>query len=68
MYTSVLGTARFAKEPTVRKIKEVDLQKLSEDLWMSDQSTVISGSNMSLRSMTVKEKIIITVGISLRIN
>ncbi|XP_019699980.1 uncharacterized protein LOC105189727 [Harpegnathos saltator] len=63
------GTARFTKEPTVRSINDIDLEKLSEDLWMSDRSAVISGSNMNLRNMSIKEKVIVyNVANSLNIN
>lgn len=67
-HVCVLGTARFTKEPVVQNINNVDIKKLSEDLWMSDQSTVIFGSNMSLQSMIIDERVIITVRISSRID
>lgn len=63
MYTPILGTARFGKEPTVHNIKNVNLEELSENLWMSDQNTIISGSNIYLRNMFIKAKVFIKVRI-----
>ncbi|XP_014469815.1 PREDICTED: uncharacterized protein LOC106741904 [Dinoponera quadriceps] len=53
------GTATFTKEPTVQNVKNVNLKRLSENLWMSDQNTVISGINLSLENMSMKDRVVI---------
>jgi hypothetical protein len=63
---SILGSVEFLKEPTVQNINDVNLEQLSKDLWMADQNTVISSSNMNITNMTLAADVIILVRILLK--
>lgn len=67
MYTSVLGSVEFLKEPTVLNINYMNLERLSKDLWMADQNTVISGNNMNITNMTLEAAVTMHVRILLKI-
>lgn len=63
VYASISGTARFEKEPTVQNVKNVNLKKLSEDLWMLNQDTILSGSNMNVKNMTIRANVTANVSV-----
>ncbi|XP_024888654.1 uncharacterized protein LOC112465371 isoform X2 [Temnothorax curvispinosus] len=50
----VQGSVRFLEEPAIQNINDMNLKQLSEDLWMANQDTVLSGSNMNLENITLE--------------
>lgn len=58
---SILGSVRFLEEPSVQNIKNVNLKQLSENTWMANQDTVLSGRNMNFDNITLEEEIVIVV-------
>ncbi|XP_020292032.1 uncharacterized protein LOC109858817 [Pseudomyrmex gracilis] len=56
----VQGSVRFLKEPTVKNIKNINLKQLSENLWMADRDTVVSGSNVYFTNMSLRNAVTIT--------
>ncbi|XP_077278366.1 uncharacterized protein LOC143906276 isoform X2 [Temnothorax americanus] len=55
----VQGSVRFLKEPAIQNINDMNLKQLSEDLWMANQDTVLSGSNINLENMTLEGDVIL---------
>ncbi|XP_011155669.2 uncharacterized protein LOC105193044 isoform X3 [Solenopsis invicta] len=53
----IQGSARFLKEPAVQNIKDMNLKQLSENLWMANEDTVLSGNNMNFKNITLKGNI-----------
>ncbi|KAM0726481.1 hypothetical protein ACS0PU_007665 [Formica fusca] len=55
----IQGSAKFSTEPTVQNIRDVNLKQLSEDIWMANEDTILSGSNMNVKNITLKADIMI---------
>ncbi|XP_011693850.1 PREDICTED: uncharacterized protein LOC105453515 isoform X2 [Wasmannia auropunctata] len=55
----IQGSARFLKEPIVQNIKDVNLKQLSENSWMANEDTILSGSNIYLENITLQGDILI---------
>jgi len=60
-YTIISGSANFLTEPIVQNVNNVNLKKLSRNLWMLNQDTVVSGINMNFTNITFAGDIIINV-------
>lgn len=45
----------------MQNIQDVNLKQLSEDIWMANDDTVLSGSNMNVRNITLKADVTINV-------
>ncbi|XP_011870378.1 PREDICTED: uncharacterized protein LOC105563408 isoform X2 [Vollenhovia emeryi] len=57
---TIRGSARFLEEPAVENIRDINLKQLSENVWMANQDTVLSGSNINLENMTLEGNLILT--------
>ncbi|KYN06038.1 hypothetical protein ALC62_03038, partial [Cyphomyrmex costatus] len=55
----IQGSARFLKEPVIEYIKDVNLKQLSKNLWMANQDTTLSGSNMYFENITLTGDIVL---------
>lgn len=55
------GSVKFSTEPIIQNIRGVNLKQLSEDIWMANEDTVLSGSNMNLKNITLKADVMIHV-------
>ncbi|GAB1868165.1 Closca [Camponotus japonicus] len=55
----VQGSVKFSTEPIIQNIRGVNLKQLSEDIWMANEDTVLSGSNMNLKNITLKADVTI---------
>lgn len=51
----------------MQNIQDVNLKQLSEDIWMANDDTVLSGSNMNVRNITLKADVTINVRMNGRI-
>lgn len=60
------GSAKFSTEPIVQNIRDVNLKQLSENIWMANEDTVLSGSNMNVKNITLKADVMIHVRMSLK--
>ncbi|XP_070162269.1 uncharacterized protein [Polyergus mexicanus] len=54
----IQGSAKFSTEPAVQNIQDVNLKQLSEDIWMANEDTVLSG-NMNIKNITLKADVMI---------
>lgn len=50
----------------MQNIRDVNLKQLSEDIWMANEDTILSGSNMNVKNITLKADIMIHVRMSLK--
>lgn len=55
------GSVKFSTEPIIQNIRDVNLKQLSEDIWMANEDTVLSGSNMNFKNITLKADVTIHV-------
>lgn len=61
MCDSFIGSVNFLAEPIVQNVNDVNLKQLSENLWMLNQDTIVSGININLKNMTLAANVIIDV-------
>ncbi|RLU23456.1 hypothetical protein DMN91_003660 [Ooceraea biroi] len=55
----IQGSANFLTEPSVQNVNNVNLKQLSENLWMLNRDTVVSGVNTNLKNVTLEADTII---------
>ncbi|XP_072746368.1 uncharacterized protein [Anoplolepis gracilipes] len=55
----IQGSAKFSTEPAVQNIQDVNLKQLYENIWMANENTVLSGSNMNLKNITLNADVTI---------
>lgn len=44
----------------MKKIKNINLKQLSENLWMADRDAVLSGSNIYVKNMSLRGAVMIS--------